>query len=320
MRRVLGTIAFDGVVVIGEGEKDQAPMLFCGERIGDGSAPMVDIAVDPLDGTSACATGRAGAISVIALAERGSMYDPGPAFYMNKIAVGPRAAGVIDIRQSVSWNLVRIAAALGKPVDELTIVMLDRPRHAALKDQIRSAGARTRLIMDGDVAAAIAASVPESGVDALFGIGGSPEGVLAAAAIRCLGGNIQAQLWPRDEADRDAIQASGRDASGKEVLSITDLCGGNEVFFAATGVSDGELLKGVRFTPDGATSSSLVLRLASGTRREINSHHRWAAADMPHKPGAGRHTKAAHHEPAHSADGMCGVVGAEEREFGKMHL
>lgn len=271
----------DGVVVIGEGEKDEAPMLFwcarlccesgtayfgrrltrtrahSGERIGNGTPPRVDIAVDPLDGTTACATGRSGAVSVIALAERGALYDPGPlarrpsnfgtyslshynacypgpAFYMQKIAVGPAAAHAIDITASVGANLVAISDALGKPVSDVTVVMLDRPRHAALKEQVRDAGARIRMISDGDVAAAIACAMPGSGVDVLMGVGGSPEGVIAAAALRCLGGNIQALLWPRDEDDRAAIEASGRDPSA--VLPMHCLCGGEEVFFAATGV------------------------------------------------------------------------------------
>lgn len=271
MRRVLGSISFDGTVVIGEGEKDSAPMLFCGERIGDGSPPRVDVAVDPLDGTAACATGRSGAIAVIALAESGALYDPGPAWYMNKIAVGPAARDCIDITAPVATNLHAIAGALGKPVGELTVVLLDRPRHADLIRDIRTAGARIRMISDGDVAAAISAAMG-SGVDVMLGVGGCAEGVIAAAALRCLGGGFQGMLWPRNAEDAAAIAASGRDVD--KVLSITDLCGGDELFFAATGVSDG-LLPGVRFTPGGAQTSSLVMRLASGTVREVKATHRW---------------------------------------------
>jgi len=273
MRNVLGSISFDGVVVIGEGAKDKAPMLFCGERIGDGSPPSVDIAVDPLDGTTACAQGRSGAVAVIALSERGALFDPGPAFYMEKLAVGPAAAHVIDIRASVATNLHAIASALRKPIEDTTVVMLDRPRHAKLVSEVRAAGARIRLISDGDVAAAIATARPGSNVDVLMGIGGTPEGVIAAAALKCLGGSIQGRLWPRDEADRSAIIAAGFDPS--TVLTTEMLCGGQEVLFAATGVSDGELLQGVRFTSEGATTSSLVMRYRSGTIREINTTHRW---------------------------------------------
>ncbi len=248
-------------------------MLYCGERIGDGTPPHVDVAVDPLDGTSACAQGRSGAVAVIALSERGALYDPGPAFYMEKLAVGPAAAHVIDIRASVATNLHAISGALRKPVEDLTVIVLDRPRHAKLIEEIRAAGARIRLISDGDVAAAIATARPDSTVDVLMGVGGTPEGVIAAAALKCLGGSIQGRLWPRDEADRAAILAAGRDPS--EVLTTNTLCGGEEVLFAATGVSDGELLRGVRFTSEGATTSSLVMRYKSGTVREIQTTHRW---------------------------------------------
>ena len=272
MRCVLDTIAFNGTVVIGEGAKDSAPMLFCGECIGDGSPPSVDIAVDPLDGTAACATGRSGAIAVIALAESGALYDPGPAWYMNKIAVGPAARNVVDITAPVAQNLHAIARALGKPIGELTVVLLDRPRHADLIRDIRTAGARIRMITDGDVAAAISSAMGGSGVDVMLGVGGCAEGVIAAAALRCLNGGFQGMLWPRNDEDAAAIAASGRRVD--KVLSITDLCGGNELFFAATGVSDG-LLPGVRFIPGGAVTSSLVMRLASGTMREVKATHRW---------------------------------------------
>jgi fructose-1,6-bisphosphatase II len=270
---VQGSISFDGVVVIGEGAKDKAPMLFCGERIGDGSPPHVDVAVDPLDGTTACAQGRSGAVAVIALSERGALYDPGPAFYMEKLAVGPAASHVIDIRASVATNLHAIASALRKPIEDTTVVMLDRPRHAQLVKEVRAAGARIRLISDGDVAAAIAVARPGSNVDVLMGVGGTPEGVIAAAALKCLGGSIQGRLWPRHDEDRAAFAAAGLDPTA--VLTTDTLCAGQEVLFAATGVSDGELLQGVRFTPQGATTSSLVMRLKSGTIREIHTSHVW---------------------------------------------
>lgn len=274
MRRVLADIKMDGIVVIGEGEKDSAPMLYCGEPIGDGSPPMVDIAVDPLDGTTLTAQGRNGALSVIALAERGAMFNPGPAFYMEKLAVGP---GVdprrVSLKHSVAHNLEAIANCLGKPVSDVTVLILDRPRHADLIRQIRDAGARIRMISDGDVGGAIETAKEGAAVDVLMGIGGTPEGVIAAAALKCMGGHIEGRLWPRDDADRAAIQAAGLDC--ETILGIEDLVKGDDVFFAATGVSDSDLVKGVRFMAGGASTSSIVMRARSGTIRYIESIHRW---------------------------------------------
>ena len=257
-------------------------MLHNGEIVGTGVRPRADIAVDPLDGTSLVAGGRNGAVSVIAIAESGALYDPGAAFYMDKLAVGPEVAsraarcGGIDINESPTHNVHVIARALNKPIGDVTCVVLDRPRHEGIIAELREAGARIRLIPDGDVEAAIATCDPESGVDALFGVGGTPEGVIAAAAMRCMGGEIQAQLWPRDAADAAAIRNSTGEQDVNRVLMTRDLCGGEEVFFAATGVSDGALLRGVRFTEKGdAVSYSLVMRSPSGTVREMTTHHRW---------------------------------------------
>jgi fructose-1,6-bisphosphatase II len=271
MRHTLGGIAMDGIVVIGEGEKDEAPMLYNGERIGDGSDPAVDIAVDPIDGTTLLSKGLPGAIAVIALSARGTMNVPREVFYMDKIAVGPAARDVIDINAPVADNLVKIAHALGKAVNEVTVVMLDRPRHAQLLEDVRKAGARVKMISDGDVAAGIQAALPASGVDVLLGIGGTPEGVITAAAIRCTGGAIQCKPWPRDEAERQKCLTAGLDLS--HVYDTTELVGGDDVFFAATGASTGELLKGVNFVANGATTHSLVMRSRSGTIRWIDSQH-----------------------------------------------
>jgi len=273
MREMLVGVDFDGFVIIGEGEKDEAPMLHNGERVGTGEPPSADIAVDPLDGTSLVAQGRNGAVSVIAIADRKTLYDPGRAFYMNKIAVGPEAAGVMDINLPPGENVRRIAKAVGKPVSEVTCVVLDRPRHDQLIADLRATGCRIHLIADGDVAAAIATAWPDSDVDVLMGMGGTPEGVIAAAALRCLGGEIQGKLWAKDEEEAALILADGRDLDA--VLTIDDLCGAGEVFFAATGVSDGDLLPGVRFTKFGAVSHSMVLRSKSRTVREIKTQHRW---------------------------------------------
>mmetsp|Transcript_50670 Transcript_50670/g.162171 ORF Transcript_50670/g.162171 Transcript_50670/m.162171 type:complete len:308 (-) Transcript_50670:644-1567(-) len=276
MRQVLGTISMDGVVVIGEGEKDEAPMLYRGEVIGDGRSPRVEIAVDPLDGTTLCAKGMNGAISVLALAERGALFDPGPAVYMEKLAVGPEAAGRVHLGWSVAQNLQAVAAATGKEVSELVVVMLDRPRHAHLLQQCREAGAHVKLISDGDVAASIAVATPGHNCDMLLGIGGTPEGIISACALKCLGGEIQGRLWPRDEAEREAIQAAGYDIS--KILTTDDLAAGEEIFFAATGVSDGDFLQGVRFHAGGAETNSLVMRTRSGTVRKISTAHRWDRA------------------------------------------
>jgi fructose-1,6-bisphosphatase II len=271
MRVVLQTVSMDGVVVIGEGEKDNAPMLFNGERIGDGSPPQTDIAVDPIDGTTPTALGRGGALAVIAVSERGTMFDPGPCVYMEKIAVGPRGRGAVDINQSPMDNLHALAKAIGQPVRDLTAVILDRPRHADLIAEVRESGARIRLITDGDVAGAIATGWPGAGVDILFGIGGTPEGVLAAAALKCMGGEIQGRLWPRNDGERDAALALGNDLEA--VLTTEDLVRGDNCFFAATGITDGELLQGVRYHDFGASTQSLVMRSKSGTLRKIDASH-----------------------------------------------
>jgi fructose-1,6-bisphosphatase II len=274
MRVVLGTVTMDGIVVIGEGEKDEAPMLYNGERLGDGSPPEVDIAVDPIDGTTLTALGRGNALSVIAMSERGTMFNPGPCVYMEKIAVGPDAAGAIDITRSPTENLEAVAKALGKPVRDVTAVILDRDRHAELIAEVRAAGARIRLIPDGDVAGAISTAWPESGADILFGIGGTPEGVVAAAALKCMGGEIQGRLWPRNDAERQAAVAQGYDLD--RVLTTDDLVAGDNCFFAATGITTGELLQGVRYDARGARTQSLVMRSKSGTVRLIDAWHRLA--------------------------------------------
>ncbi len=271
MRIVLSTIPMDGVVVIGEGEKDNAPMLFNGERIGDGTPPRTDIAVDPIDGTTPTALGRGGALSVIAVSERGTMFNPGPCVYMEKLAVGPRSAGMIDISRPPEENLRAVAKAKGTSVRDVTAVILDRPRHADLIAQVRATGARIRLITDGDVAGAIATAWPDSGVDILFGIGGTPEGVIAAAALKSMGGEIQGKLWPRDAAERQAAADAGYDLDA--LLTTDDLVQGDNCFFAATGITDGELLSGVRYNEAGATTQSLVMRSKSGTVRLIAARH-----------------------------------------------
>ncbi len=271
MRVVLQSVPMDGVVVIGEGEKDEAPMLFNGERIGDGSAPSADIAVDPIDGTSLTATGRGGALAVIAVSEKDSMFDPGPCFYMEKIAVGPEAVGAVDITRSATWNLQAVAAAKRTAVKDLTVVILDRPRHADLVAEVRKAGARIRLISDGDVAGAISTAWDQSGVDLLVGVGGTPEGVIAAAALKCMGGEIQGRLWPRTDEERQAAEQAGYDVS--RVLMTDDLVQGENAFFAATGISGGELLRGVRYDSNGATTQALVMRSKSGTVRLIEARH-----------------------------------------------
>ncbi|MHB1547697.1 MAG: class II fructose-bisphosphatase [Acidimicrobiales bacterium] len=271
MRIVLSTIPMDGVVVIGEGEKDNAPMLFNGERIGDGTPPRTDIAVDPIDGTTPTALGRGGALSVIAVSERGTMFNPGPCVYMEKLAVGPRSAGMIDISRPPEENLRAVAKAKGTSVRDVTAVILDRPRHADLIAQVRATGARIRLITDGDGAGAIATAWPDSGVDILFGIGGTPEGVIAAAALKSMGGEIQGKLWPRDAAERQAAVDAGYDLDA--LLTTDDLVQGDNCFFAATGITDGELLSGVRYNEAGATTQSLVMRSKSGTVRLIAARH-----------------------------------------------
>jgi fructose-1,6-bisphosphatase II len=276
MRFTLQGIAMEGIVVIGEGEKDEAPMLYNGEVIGNGSEPKLDIAVDPIDGTTLLSKGLPGAIAVIAMSDRGSMNVPVEVFYMDKICVGPQARDAIDINLSKTENLQRIAKALGKPIEEVTVIVLDRPRHADLMKEIRDAGARIKLISDGDVAGGIQASLPNSGVDVLMGVGGTPEGVIVAAAMRCTGGAIQCKPWPRDDAEREKCIAAG---SLDKVYKTEDLCGGDDVYFSATGASTGEMLKGVNFYGGGAFTHSLVMRSRSGTIRWIDSTHNFARLD-----------------------------------------
>ncbi len=273
MRVVLSTVRMEGVVVIGEGEKDEAPMLFNGEQIGDGSPPSMDIAVDPVDGTTLTALGRGGAIAVIAMSERGTMFDPGPCVYMEKIAAGPAAVDVIDINAPVKANLEAVARALGEKVSDVTAVILDRDRHEDIIRECREAGARIRLIPDGDVAGAISVAWRNSGNDILFGVGGTPEGVIAACALKALGGSIQGKLWPRNDDERTAALDAGYDLD--KVLMLDDLVSGDDVFFAATGITDGELLRGVRYWGEGAGTQSLVMRSKSGTIRVIDAQHHW---------------------------------------------
>ena len=272
MRMVLGTVPMSGIVVIGEGEKDEAPMLFNGEIVGDGSKPDTDVAVDPIDGTSLTASGKGNAISVIAVSERGTMFDPGPCFYMEKIAVGPDCVGSIDITASPTQNLKWIAKAKGESVRDLTVMILERPRHEELIEEVRASGARIKLISDGDIFSAIATAWPNAGVDVMFGIGGTPEGVVAAAALKCMGGEIQGRLWPRNDDERDQAIAAGFDLG--RILTTDDLVQGDNCFFAATGVTDGELLNGVRYAPGIVRTQSLVMRSHSGTVRLIDAQHR----------------------------------------------
>ena len=260
MRAMINTVDMSGVVVIGEGEKDQAPMLHNGEKVGNGDGPSCDVAVDPIDGTSLTAQGMNGAISVIALAPRSSMFDPQDRFYMNKIVTGPEAASVIDIRASVSENIAAVAKAKALKVSDITVVVLNRPRHLVLIEEIRATGARIKLIQDGDVAAAIETARPDTGIDLLMGIGGTPEGVITAVAMICLGGAIQGQLH------KDGVTEA-------RVLTTTDLCNSDDVFLSATGITDGELVQGVRYTKFGATSNSLVMRGKSKTVRLIQTEH-----------------------------------------------
>ncbi len=271
MRIVLNSIQMTGTVIIGEGEKDEAPMLYNGEVLGDGSLPEVDIAVDPIDGTTLTALGRAGALSVIAVAPKGTMFNPGPCVYMDKIAVGPKGKGSIDMNRSVSENIFSLADQLGQEVRDLTAVILDRPRHDGIIEEVRSTGARIRLITDGDVAGAISTAWDDSGADILFGIGGTPEGVIAAAALKSLGGELLGRLAPRNAQERDAALALGYDLDA--VLDQDDLVQGDNCFFSATGITDGELLQGVRFNERGGSTESLVMRSKSGTYRKIQSQH-----------------------------------------------
>jgi fructose-1,6-bisphosphatase II len=271
MRLMLSTVSMRGVVVIGEGEKDEAPMLYNGEEVGDGDGPQVDVAVDPLEGTRLTALGMPNAISVIAVAERGTMFFPGAALYMDKIAVGAEAADAIDIEASPTENVRRVAEAKGMEVNDVTVVVLERDRHDDLIAELREAGARVNLIRDGDVAPAIAAARPWTGVDMLMGIGGTPEGVISAAAIKCLGGALQGKLWPRNEDEHDRLVEAGFDVDA--VLSHDDLVRGDDVFVAATGVTSGALLRGVRADAGGVETESIVMRSRSGTVRRIAAYH-----------------------------------------------
>lgn len=271
MRIVLQTIDMSGVIVIGEGEKDNAPMLYNGENVGNGSGMDFDVAVDPIDGTRPLAFGRSNSLSTVAIAPRGSMFDPGPFVYMNKLAVGPEARGMIDIEKPITENLKAIAKAKHKDVEDLTTIILDRDRHKDMIAEIRKAGARIRLIPDGDVAAALMTAWPDSGVDVLIGIGGTPEGVIAACALRAMGGEIQGKLYARDEDELRRGREAGYDF--EKVLTMNDLASSEDVFFTATGITDGELLKGVRYLGESATTDSLVVRGVTGTVRQITATH-----------------------------------------------
>jgi fructose-1,6-bisphosphatase II len=271
MRAVLQSVPMDGIVVIGEGEKDEAPMLYNGERIGDGTPPETDIAVDPVEGTTLTSLGRGNAISVIALSERGTMFNPGPCVYMEKIAVGPEAAGSIDITRSITDNLHAVAKAKGESVRDVTAVILDRERHGPIIEEVRAAGARIRLIQDGDVIGAVSTAWPDSGADILVGVGGTPEGVIAAAALKCMGGEIQGRLYTRSDEERQAALDGGYDLDA--VLTTNDLVRGDNCFFAVTGITDGEVLKGVHYDARGVTTQSLVMRSRSGTVRLVNARH-----------------------------------------------
>ncbi|WP_327106675.1 class II fructose-bisphosphatase [Nonomuraea glycinis] len=271
MRQLINTVSMNGVVVIGEGEKDHAPMLFNGEQVGDGSGPECDVAVDPIDGTRLTALGMPDAVSVIALSERGSMYDPSAVFYMEKLVTGPEAADVVDIEAPVKANIAAVAKAKHCSPSDVTVVILDRPRHERLVKEIRESGARIKFITDGDVAGAIMAARGGTGIDLMLGIGGTPEGIIAACALKCLGGVIQGKLWPLDEAERQKAIAAGHDLD--QVLTTDDLVRSDDVFFAATGITQGELMDGVRYRGGVAMTQSLVMRGRSGTIRKVESEH-----------------------------------------------
>ena len=271
MRKLINTVSMRGVVVIGEGEKDHAPMLFNGEEVGDGTGPECDVAVDPIDGTTLNAKGMPNALAVIAVADRHSMYDPSAVFYMEKLVTGPEAADVVDITAPPAENVRRVAKAKNREPGDVTVVVLDRPRHDSLVSEIRAAGARIKFISDGDVAGAIMAARAGTGVDLLMGVGGTPEGIIAACAIKCLGGVIQGRLWPTDDAERQRAVDAGHDLD--RVLYTDDLVSGDNCFVAITGITDGELVRGVHYTGGGATTQSLVMRSKSGTIRTINSEH-----------------------------------------------
>lgn len=273
MRRLINTVSMDGTVVIGEGEKDHAPMLYNGERVGDAGGPECDVAVDPIDGTRLTANGMPNALSVLAVAPRGAMYDPSAVFYMSKLVAGHEAADVVDINAPAAENVRAVAKARGCSPHDVTVVILDRPRHEELIREVRESGARIQLITDGDVAGAIMAAREGTGVDLLLGVGGTPEGIIAACAIKCLGGVIQGKLWPQDDAERQRAVDAGHDLD--RVLTNDDLVTSDDVFFAATGITAGEIMQGVRFRAGGATTYSLVMRGRSGTIRRIESEHQF---------------------------------------------
>jgi fructose-1,6-bisphosphatase II len=288
MRVLISTVGMKGTVVIGEGEKDNAPMLYNGELVGDGTGPECDVAVDPIDGTTLTAKGMANAVSVLAVSPRGSMFDPSAVFYMEKLAAGPEAADVVDIRYPVSENIAQVAKAKGCAAEDVTVVILDRPRHEDLVQEIRATGARIKFITDGDVAGAIMAAREDTGIDLLMGVGGTPEGIIAACAMKCMDGVIQARLWPTDDEERQKAIDAGHDLDPDAILTTDDLVTGDDCFFVATGITDGELMKGVRYRAGGATTHSLVMRSRSGTIRSITSEHRlqklrsYSAIDFSH--------------------------------------
>jgi fructose-1,6-bisphosphatase II len=274
MRVMISSVAMNGTVVIGEGEKDDAPMLYNGEQVGDGTGPECDVAVDPIDGTTLTAKGMSNAVAVLAVAPRGTMYDPSAVFYMEKLVTGPEAADVVDIRYPVAENIHQVAKAKGSNPADVTVVLLDRPRHNQLVDDIRATGARIKFITDGDVAGAIMAARADTGVDLLMGIGGTPEGIITACAMKSIGGTIQSRLWPKDDEERQKALDAGHNLDPDFVLCTDDLVTGDDCFFVATGITDGELLKGVRYRGGGALTQSLVMRSRSGTVRTITSEHK----------------------------------------------
>ncbi|GAA1528942.1 class II fructose-bisphosphatase [Nocardioides humi] len=273
MRVMISSVSMNGTVVIGEGEKDNAPMLYNGEEVGDGTGPECDVAVDPIDGTTLTAKGMANAVAVLAVAPRGTMYDPSAVFYMEKLVTGPEAAEVVDIRYPVAENIHQVAKAKGSNPSDVTVVLLDRPRHATLVEEIRATGARIKFITDGDVAGAIMAARPDTGIDLLMGIGGTPEGIIAACAMKALGGTIQGRLWPTDDEERQRALDAGHNLDADHVLTTDTLVTGDDCFFVATGITDGELVRGVRYRGGGAVTQSLVMRSRSGTIRTITSEH-----------------------------------------------
>ncbi|GAA3544678.1 class II fructose-bisphosphatase [Nocardioides daeguensis] len=276
MRVMISTVSMNGTVVIGEGEKDNAPMLYNGETVGDGTGPECDVAVDPIDGTTLTAKGMANAVAVLAVAPRGTMYDPSAVFYMEKLVTGPEAAEVVDIRYPVAENIHQVAKAKGSNPSDVTVVLLDRPRHAQLVDEIRATGARIKFITDGDVAGAIMAARADTGIDLLLGIGGTPEGIIAACAMKAMGGTIQGRLWPTDDEERQRAIDAGHDLDPDHILTTDTLVTGDDCFFVATGITDGELVRGVRYRGGGAVTQSLVMRSRSGTIRTITSEHQLA--------------------------------------------